>query len=166
MVADNELPSASGRGLSITGACVAEYWSEKWTERTELLNAVVTYLTDRRWAKVVDPGWSDCDLAIYCHPCTEVRVCTVQEDHGGGRRLLRVRYRMLPRAPLWLAGLCGAVAALSLGVWLGWIAGAATAAGLAAVLLGIWFHAAFRSGRAVAVFNHAAAKLEMTHCNR
>jgi hypothetical protein len=35
-------------------------------------------------------------MVIYCHPWTALRISTAQEEHGGGRRLLRIRYRLRP----------------------------------------------------------------------
>ena len=37
---------------------------------------------------------ADWDLEIHCDRWTVVRVCTVQEEHGGGKRCVRVRYRL------------------------------------------------------------------------
>jgi GT2 family glycosyltransferase len=166
IIADDQLPSANGRSLSLVGRGTAEYWSEKWLDRTQLLSVVVAYLTERRWAKVVDPGWSDRDLVIYCHPWTEVRVCTVQENHGSGRRLIRVRFQMHPRGAMWLAVAVAAAGVAAAGVWLGALAGLATAGGLLMVFGSVWCHSARRSGRAVSVFDHAARQLELVSCER
>jgi O-antigen biosynthesis protein len=166
IIADDELPSANGHALSWTGSGMAEYWTEKWTDRTELLNAVVHYLTERRWAKVVEPGWTDRDLVIYCHPWTEVRVCSVQEDHGSGRRLIRIRFQMCPRASFWLAIVLSSLAVALAAGWVGALAAVASALVPAIALLGVWRYAACKSGRAVSVFDHAAAKLELIRCQR
>jgi hypothetical protein len=130
------------------------------------LSIVVAYLTERRWAKVVDPGWSECDLVIYCHPYTEVRACTVQEDHGSGRRLIRVRFQMRPRAPFWLACILALAVSAAAGVWLGPLAAITAAGGLVLALAAIWWHAARRSGRAVSVFDQAAGNLDMICCEQ
>jgi hypothetical protein len=166
MIADEELPAANGHSLSLLGNSTTEYWTEKWLDRTELLNAVVAYLTERRWAKVVDPGWSNRDLLIYCHPWTEVRICTVQEDHGSGRRLIRARFQMRPRGVMYLA-LAAAIIVTALVVTrIGIIAAAVVSSALLFVFAAIWAHAAQRSGRAVSVFDHAAAKLDMVQCEK
>jgi hypothetical protein len=70
----------------------ANYWSEHGHDRTELILALIRALDERRCIKVVDTGWSHWDLEIPYAPLTNVRVCTAQEEHGGGRRLIRVRY--------------------------------------------------------------------------
>ncbi len=45
---------------------------------------------------MIDAGWSDWDLEVYCHPhpWTVVRVVTAQEEHGNGRRLIRARFTL------------------------------------------------------------------------
>jgi hypothetical protein len=90
---DAELVGGCSPWQLLTGKYVTEYWSEQWHDRTQLLEAVVAYLTERRWAKVVDNGWSNWDVLVNCQPWTDVRACTVQEDHGSGKRLFRVRFR-------------------------------------------------------------------------
>jgi GT2 family glycosyltransferase len=164
IIADDQLPAANGRSLSLFGGWTTEYWSEQWHDRTQLLNAVVAYLTERRWAKVVDPGWSNHDLIIYCHPWTQVRVCTVQEDHGSGRRLIRVRFQMRPRGIMWLAGCASVALAAATGMWVGVSVGVAFGVSLVAALAGVWWHAAWRSGRAISVIDHEASNLEMVCC--
>jgi hypothetical protein len=166
IVADEALPDPNGHSLSILGNSTAEYWTEKWLDRTELLNAVVAYLTERRWAKVVDPGWSNLDLVIYCHPWTEVRVCTVQEDHGSGRRLIRVRFQMRPRGVLWLAGGVAMACAVTIAITVGALAGLAFGGCMVVAFTEIWWHAARRSGRAISVFARAANRLEMVCCEQ
>jgi hypothetical protein len=110
-------PKQPGRALPLTGTRTAAYWTEEGYERTELLGLVIAYLTEHRRGKTIDSGWSDWDLEVHCHPWTVVRVSTAQEEHGGGKRLIRVRYRLRPGRSmkgLTLAGaLAGVVAALA-----------------------------------------------------
>jgi hypothetical protein len=56
--------------------------------------------------------------------------------------------------------------ATAVGVWPGVLAGSAIAGSLLVALVGLWCHAARRSGRAVSVFDHAASKLEMICCEQ
>jgi hypothetical protein len=51
-------------------------------------------LSELRWPKLIDAGWSNWDLEVYCHPCTALQICTTQEEHGGPKRLIRIRYRL------------------------------------------------------------------------
>src|SRR5262249_15249956 len=145
------------------GARTVEYWSEEGDDRCRLLGLVVAYLTQRRWAKVIDPGWSDRDLLVYCHPWTEVAVCTAQEDHGGRRRLIRVRFQARLRNAAWCLpafalGLPGAPALGSPA------AAAAAAAATLALGVGLWRRGLRRAAGALAVFDHAARRLGLTRC--
>jgi GT2 family glycosyltransferase len=88
------VPKGRGRRLPLRGRYEAAYWSEEGFDRTELLGLVIAYLTEHAWRKTIDSGWSDWDLEIHCHPWTVVQVSTAQEEHGGGKRVIRVRYRL------------------------------------------------------------------------
>jgi hypothetical protein len=164
IVPDSDLPTGPEQGLPLSGERTVEYWSEEWLDRTQLLSAVAAYLTDRRWAKALGAGWEPWDVLIYCHPLTEVRAATVQEDHGSGKRLIRVRFTMRLRASARLAVGLGLVAAGSLATPLGWSVGLAVA-GVVLAGTGVgWWHAARRAVRAVAVFDHAAGNLKLVRC--
>jgi GT2 family glycosyltransferase len=164
IVPDTELAARPEQRLPPSGERVVEYWSETWLERTQLLDAATAYLTERRWAKTAGAGWEPWDLRIYCHPLTEVRVATVQEDHGSGKRLIRIRFAMRLRPSARLAAGLGLLAAATFAGALAWAVGVGLAAGvLAAVGVG-WWSAARRAARAVAVFDHAAAKLGVFRC--
>src|SRR5262249_61278331 len=98
----------------------AEYWTEGGYARTELLALVIAYLNENGWGKTIDSGWSDWDVEIYCHPWTVVQACTAQEDHGSGKRLIRVRFRLRPSGYLKVlagAAVLAAVAAVGLLAW-------------------------------------------------
>ena len=91
---------ATAERLSLAGRRDVAYWTEEWRDRTELLNTVVEYLTEHRWGRAIDSGWSDWDLEVSGDRWTLLRVRTAQEEHGGGRRLIRVRIGC-GRVPLW-----------------------------------------------------------------
>jgi hypothetical protein len=80
--------------LPIQGSRVVEYWSEEGPDRTELLGLFLAHLLEHRWGTTIDSGWADWDFQVHYHPWTLLQVSTVQEDHGSGKRLIRVRYRM------------------------------------------------------------------------
>src|SRR5579872_1350325 len=86
--------------LPFSGRQTTGFWDEAWRERTELLDRIVRYFGDHRWAIKIDSGWTEFDAEIVCHPWTVLQLCTAQEDHGGGRRLIRVRYRLRPSEDL------------------------------------------------------------------
>jgi hypothetical protein len=160
------LPGEAGRRFRLpwSGVRTAAYWSEEGRTRTELLDGVVACLNERRWGKVLDAGWSDWDLAIDCHRWTVVHACTSQEEHGGGRRLIRVRFRLRSRRSARALGLCAAAAVL---------VAAALHAGLGALLaaaalvtaLALWRRGMCLAGRAAAVFEEQAARLNMVRCD-
>lgn len=64
---------------------------------------------DHNWFVLRDAGWSDWDMEIHRHPWTSVRIRTVQEDHGSGRRLFRVRSTLRATPNLTIVGLLGAL---------------------------------------------------------
>jgi hypothetical protein len=63
-------------------------------EKESLLQEVMDFLLPRKYFIAVDQGWSDWDIKIYqgflSRAC--IKVCT--ENHGGNKRLLRVRCRL------------------------------------------------------------------------
>jgi hypothetical protein len=165
IVSDDELPDPPTRGLSLICSTTAEYWSEKWLDRTQLLDAVVAYLTERRWTKEVGGGWEPWDLILYCHPLADILVRSVQEDHGSGRRLLRIRFTMRAGTTIKIAGTLGLAIAAILGVVFGGAVGFSFAAFAASAIGTGWWSAARSCARAVAVFDHAAKKLGLYRCS-
>jgi O-antigen biosynthesis protein len=130
----------AGGEMPLSGDRRSAFWSEAGCLRTDLLGAVVARLKDERWGTAIDSGWSDWDVEVHGHPWTFLRICTAQEDHGGSKHLLRVRYALRPTGfGLAVAGLgCVLVAVVAcLNVWL-----AAAAAGV----LGLTAFAAWRRG--------------------
>ncbi len=165
IVPDGDLSTRASQRLPLSGERTIEYWSDKWLDRTQLLDAVITYLTERRWAKELCGGWEEWDVVIYCHALTDVRVTTVQEDHGSGKRLLRTRFTMRLRPSARLALGLGSVAAGTLGTAFGWVVGTTVAIGTVAGLGIGWCLAGRRSARAVAVFDQAASRLGLLRCD-
>jgi hypothetical protein len=88
------VPKSPGKRLPITGTYTAGYWTEEGYDRTELLGLIIAYLSEHGWGKTIDEGWSNWDLEIFCHPWTVVQVSTAQEEHGNGKRVIRIRYRL------------------------------------------------------------------------
>jgi GT2 family glycosyltransferase len=119
----------------LTGTGTTAYWTEDGCERTELLGLLVAYLGQRRWGTTVDAGWSDWDVEVHGHPWTLLRICTAQEDHGGPRRLIRIRYTLrlteFSRVAATLGGLA-VVASVAVSPWLP-LVGLGLLAGLLAV---------------------------------
>jgi GT2 family glycosyltransferase len=125
--------------LPFSGRHTVAYWSEEGRGRVQLLDSVVAFLNERCWGKVLDSGWCNWDLEVYCHPWATVRVRTTEEDHGGAKRLVRVHYcqRLRGNAKLLgVAGVLGAVGLTAVHVALG----AGFAVALAAGMAGMWWH--------------------------
>jgi O-antigen biosynthesis protein len=162
-VPDPAMGRHRGRRLPLWGVETSAYWSENGVGRLDLLRAVVAYLNDHRWGRTLDSGWSDWDLEIYCHPWTIVQVCTAQEEHGEGKRLVRVRYRLRPSGYLkqlaW-AALFAAALTLALPAWP--VAGAGAAA--LAVGAALWWRGTSRAARARTVVNALADRLGFFQC--
>jgi hypothetical protein len=141
------------------------YWSEDWRHRTELLAAVVAYLSEHRWSFAVDSGWSAWDFEASGNRYTAVRVRTVQEDHGSGKRLIRVKYRVSPHGTFWLAALVGVAATAAVAV----VTPALAVAPAAVAGLGLgwaWYRGLRTAGQVARVVDKAAATLKMIRCDR
>ena len=151
-------PDAVGPRLPFWRPVERAYWDSQWRDRAELLDRGADELTARRWGKVVDSGWSDWDLELSRDPWTVVRVATAQEDHGAGRRLIRVRFVLRPDGlvgvELGLAGLASLLAAMS-----GAGPAVAVASALAAIGIGCWWRGARRASAVVTAFDRAASAM-------
>jgi glycosyltransferase involved in cell wall biosynthesis len=153
----------SPQRLPVWGGRTDVYWTGEGFERTDLLGLVIAYLDEDGWGKTVDSGWEDWDLEVYCHPWTVLQVCTAQEDHGGQKRVIRVRYRMR---------LSGSTKALGAAAALTAAAAAflqSSAFGLAAFLLTVigfaaWWRGTHRATEAIAVVRGFARKLGLVPC--
>jgi GT2 family glycosyltransferase len=158
-------PAPARRTVHIpaTGQATAEYWTQAWRERSEVLDRFVAELAETGWIRTVDAVRASWDLLVHCHHWTAVQVRTVQEDHGSGRRLLRVRYRVRPTKLGWTAGLA-AVAALAAGALLPSAGVAVCGAGLAAVSALGWWRGTVAASRVAALFTQVAAGLGFVHC--
>lgn len=151
--------------LSFTGIGTVQYWTEDGSERIQLLGMVVAYLNEHRWGKTIDTGWRDWDLEIYCHPWTVVQACTVQEEHGSGKRLIQARFRLRTSGytRLLVGGACGsAMIAAMFQLW----PAAIVAALLVVAGLGAWISGVFRAGQAVGAFDIVAGQLGLIRCDR
>jgi GT2 family glycosyltransferase len=67
------------------------YWNERGQEKETLLHAMMDFLLPRRYLIAMDQGWSQWDLEVCQGPWAKAQVKTAVENHGGTKRLLRVR---------------------------------------------------------------------------
>jgi O-antigen biosynthesis protein len=70
------------------------YWSERGDEKELLLGALMRFLTPHKYFIVADQGWNDWDLKISRGLWSRAFVLVCAENHGGMKRLLRVRCAM------------------------------------------------------------------------
>src|SRR5439155_5349088 len=156
--ADLERVKSPSARLPWTGRRTSAYWTEEGRQRTELLDRAVAYLTANGWGKTIDSGWRGWDLEIYCHPWTVVQVCTAQEDHGGGKHLIRVRYRLRLSAWTRLIGSLVVVAAAATLALRAWPAAAGTVL-LSSIWVGAWWRGTYRAGAATAVLDRIGEEM-------
>ena len=70
------------------------YWSERGDEKELLLGGLLRFLTPQKYFIVTDQGWNDWDLKIARGLWSRALVLVCTENHGGMKRLLRVRCAM------------------------------------------------------------------------
>src|SRR5262249_48619609 len=149
--------------LPLRGRHEVAYWSEEGYDRTELVALVIAYLNERGWGKAIDSGWSDWDVEVYCHPWTIVEAGTAQEEHGGGRHLIRGRYRLRPTGHVQARGLGGLLALVAAAWWPFW-----TLAGGGLLLVALcgclWCYGTRRASRVVSIFDVMGQRLGLIRC--
>ena len=69
-------------------------WSGDGVDRQRVLDRLLALAAERRWFVRVDPGWSALDVRFYGDRWCKADLLTVTENHGGGRRLTRLRLRV------------------------------------------------------------------------
>jgi GT2 family glycosyltransferase len=146
--------SRMGARFPLLKPLTVSYWDERWRERIELLTRASTALTEHHWGKVIDSGWSDWDLEVPVERWMVLRILSVQENHGSGKRLIRLRYWLRPDGltgmslvfialAILVAGTGGAGLALVMVVLLSalvlahWLEGARRGAGIVALIDGV-----------------------------
>jgi glycosyltransferase involved in cell wall biosynthesis len=75
-------------------AFVLRYWDESGAEKEALLGGLMDFLLPQKYFVVADTGWSKWDLKIARGLWSRALVTAVAENHGGPKRLLRVRVAM------------------------------------------------------------------------
>jgi O-antigen biosynthesis protein len=111
------------------------YWSETETEKEALIGGLMDFLVPQKYFVVPDTGWSSWDLKIARGLCSRALVVVCTENHGGAKRLLRVRCAMrFSRFALFLLRGCATLTAVAL--ILGWPIAAAAIGGAGLVTAG------------------------------
>jgi O-antigen biosynthesis protein len=70
------------------------YWSESGAEKEALLGGLMEFLLPQKYFVVADTGWSKWDLKISRGLWSRALVTVIAENHGGNKRLLRMRCAM------------------------------------------------------------------------
>ncbi|HTV89341.1 MAG TPA: glycosyltransferase [Stellaceae bacterium] len=70
------------------------YWNEGAAEKEALLGGLMDFLLPLKYFVVADTGWSKWDLKISRGLWSRALVTVVAENHGGDKRLIRVRCAM------------------------------------------------------------------------
>ncbi|WP_414513063.1 hypothetical protein [Nostoc sp. PCC 9305] len=95
------------------------YWTEAGIEKENLLQKVMDLLLAHKYFIAIDRGWSDWDLEVYQGIWSKVQLKVCTENHGGKKRVLRVRcaLRMSQLAIMAMVGYClFAIVAIVLGM--------------------------------------------------
>lgn len=81
------------------------FWSEKGTGREHFLKAFEGRLNSEGWKYSADTGWTNWDFQVYGNRFWQIRMLSVTEEHGHGKRLTRARLHPSPTTFLRLIGL-------------------------------------------------------------
>ncbi|HZU38166.1 MAG TPA: hypothetical protein VFA18_19745, partial [Gemmataceae bacterium] len=160
----NENADSLGMPMALTGRHERGYWSEAGHERTQLLQRFLAHLLEHRWGTTVDSGWSCWDMEIYAHPWTRLQLCTVEENHGGTRRLIRARYHLRWTPFARVGGLLG-LSACALSAVIHPLAAAAAGGLLIAALVVVWWRGLKLASRAIATLDRIAQDVGLSHCD-
>ena len=116
------------------------------------------------WGKVIDTGWFEWDIAVYCDWGLILKIVTAQEEHGQGKRLIRIRYCLGPTASMKALALFSVVA-FAVGV-VPYPTATIAAAGLSLVLgVRAWRRGLVAASRVIALFGTEAQRLQMIACS-
>jgi hypothetical protein len=67
------------------------YWSEQGAEKESLIQSLMQFLLPRKYFILLDQGWKPWDLTVYRGIWSKALVRIINENHGGNKRLLRVK---------------------------------------------------------------------------
>jgi hypothetical protein len=94
------------------------FWTESALEKETILHGMMQVLAARKYFVLVDQGWSEWDLDVHGGIWSRGRIKVCTENHGGERRVLRVKCA-LRTSRLARGVLVGAAALAGVGFWLG-----------------------------------------------
>lgn len=153
----------SSTRMPLLGGCVIDYWSDNGTERLHLIQQVVIAIGQQRWAKTLDTGWESWDLELFCNSWTVARMVTADEEHGGGKRLIRVRYLARPSGYAVALGGLATMLLLCAVLLASWPAAAVAALLFGIVSIGYW-SGKRRCSALIALVDATALELGLIPC--
>ena len=128
------------------GAFQLAYWTEEGMEKEGLLQGLIDFLLPHKYFIAFDQGWSDWDLQVYRGIWSKAQVKVGTENHGGGKRLHRVRCALRMSRPAIIA-LCVYPVLAMLALALDTPQAAAATALVGAVNVGAILYQGIRLGR-------------------
>jgi prepilin-type N-terminal cleavage/methylation domain-containing protein len=149
-------PSGVRTSAPLRGASRVAFWSTAGVDRLQLLERIIAHLNQRQWSKVLDAGWNRWDIRVFCHPWAVAHIATAEEEHGGQKRLIRVRCQVAPSGYTQLIGMLAGIVLLIAVIRLSWPC-AAVGASLAVLGAAVYRRGISRSW-AVSGLIHAAAE--------
>ncbi len=140
---------------------VLAYWSERGEEKEALLGGIMAGAQAHGYAAVMDSGWGGWDLTVSRGLLDRARILVAAENHGGAKRLYRLR--CTPVASGLGRGAAGLFAVSALLFAAGWpLAGAVAAIAGVAACAGIGWQMNRFAGRIRRLADRAAAEAGLT----
>ena len=84
------------RARAILSRAEIVLWSEGSVGRETLLERLLAFVGEKGWFPRLDPGWAPKDVRFYGDRWCKADLVTVTENHGGERRLTRLRLELKP----------------------------------------------------------------------
>lgn len=111
-------PTAEGRAMKVVWdrPALLSFWSDAGAGREHFLKAFEARLNGEGWKFSPDTGWTNWDYQVYGNRWWQMRLLSVTEEHGDGKRLTRVRLHPSPTTFSRLAAIV--IASISLLAWL------------------------------------------------
>src|SRR5229473_1598378 len=140
----------------------AAFWTESALEKETILHGLMDVLAARKYFVLADQGWSEWDLEVHGGIWARGRIKVCAENHGGERRVLRVKCA-LRTSRLARGMLVGAVVAAAFGLQLGVPALAAVGVAAGAVAAGALLRDSVGLGRMLYDALHGVARRARLH---
>jgi len=114
-------PSRAPRALPLSWrerAFSLSFWTENGLEKEAVLHGLREAVIARKYFVLMDQGWSDWDLEVHGGLWSRARIKVATENHGGERRVLRIKCE-LRGSRLASLGTLGAITLAVLGLKIG-----------------------------------------------